>query len=212
MLSGTHVEATLVSISSTASRASPRCCWAACRWVVSRWYAREINTVLIPEMNVVASRKKVTAHMAAGSAPRPFSCEFHEGGLLGNYWAVLEKCAEVVRQILGRCIAIGRILFDRLEDDRFQILRDVGVDLPRRARFVEGDLSQQLLAVVAGEGGLEGEQLVERDAERIDVAAVVDDHALGEGLLGAHVAQRAEDVAGHRHAGVLLRCGRGRSR
>ena len=31
---------------------------------------------------------------------------------------------------------------------------------------------------------------------------MVDDHALGEGLLGAHVAERAEEVAGHRHAGV----------
>ena len=87
-----------------------------------------------------------------------------------------------------------------------------GVDLPRRPRLFEGDLSQQFLAVVAGEGGLEGEQLVERDAEGVDVAAVVDDDALGEGLLGAHVAERAEEVAGHRHAGVAVRCGPGRSR
>ena len=74
--------------------------------------------------------------------------------------------------------------------------------MPRRARLFEGDLAQQLLAVVAREGGLEREQLVERDAERVDVAAVVDDDALGERLLGAHVAERAQEVAGHRHAGV----------
>jgi hypothetical protein len=41
-------------------------------------------------------------------------------------------------------------------------------------------------------------------AERINIAAVVDDHALGERLLGAHVAQGAQDVASHGHAGVLF--------
>ena len=68
-------------------------------------------------------------------------------------------------------------------------------------------MAQQFLAVRGGEGGLEREQLVERGAEGVDVAAVVDDHALGERLLGAHVAERAEQVAGHRHAGVLFDAG-----
>ena len=86
-------------------------------------------------------------------------------------------------------------------------MRNATVDLSWRARVVERDLAQELVAVVAGEGGLEREQLVERDAEGVDVAAVVDDDALGEGLLGAHVAERAEEVAGHRHAGVLFDAG-----
>ena len=65
-------------------------------------------------MNVVASRKKVTAQMAAGWRRDHFRARFHEGGLFGNDWAVLEKCAEVVGQFLGRGIAVGRVLFDRL--------------------------------------------------------------------------------------------------
>ena len=51
-----------------------------------------------------------------------------------------DKPPQVVGELLGRRVAIGRILFDRLQNDRFQILRDAGVDLPRFARLVERDL------------------------------------------------------------------------
>ena len=40
-----------------------------------------------------------------------------------------------------------------------------------------GDLADELLAVVATEGGLEGEQLVEGEAQRVDVGAVIE-HAV----------------------------------
>ena len=44
--------------------------------------------------------------------------------------------------------------------------------------------------------GLERQQFVERRAEGVDVGAVIDEAVLGEGLLGGHVAQRADQVAG----------------
>ena len=66
------------------------------------------------------------------------------------------------------------------------------------ARLVVGDLPQQFAAVGRVERGLERQQLVERGAQRIDVGAMVEHHARAERLLGAHVAERAQQVAGHR--------------
>ncbi len=63
-------------------------------------------------------------------------------------------------------------------------------------------MSQRFFAVVARERGLEREQFVERNAKGIDVGAVIDRDPLGESLFRAHVAQRADEVSGHRHAGV----------
>ena len=55
--------------------------------------------------------------------------------------------------------------------------------------------------------GSQRQQLVQRRPQRVDVGAVVDHHALGQRLLGAHVAQRADQVAGHRQPRVALHLG-----
>ena len=49
----------------------------------------------------------------------------------------------------------------------------------------------------ASKGTLPARHLVEDDAERVDVGAVVDERA--GGLLGAHVMRRPEDAAGLGH-------------
>ena len=78
------------------------------------------------------------------------------------------------------------------------------VEPPRRLRLLEGDLPQQLLAVLPVEGRPQRQQLVQRRAQRVDVGAVVDRHALGQRLLRAHVTQRAHQVARHRQAGLAV--------
>ena len=69
------------------------------------------------------------------------------------------------------------------------------------------DLPQERLPVGAVEDRPQRQQLVQRRAERVDVGAVVDQDALAGRLLGAHVAQRAEQVAGLRQAGVGVELG-----
>ena len=59
----------------------------------------------------------------------------------------------------------------------------------------------------AGDGRLQGQQLIKRRAQGIDVGAAVDHGPLPGRLLGAHVAQRAGQVAGERQAGVPLDVG-----
>ncbi len=60
--------------------------------------------------------------------------------------------------------------------------------------IVVGDLPDQRVAVAFVEWGAEGQELVERRPERIDVAAVVDDPPASQELLRAGVAERAEEL------------------
>ena len=71
---------------------------------------------------------------------------------------------------------------------------------------------KQLVVVAAVEGRPEGQQLVEGQAQGVDVGALVDHPAAGQGLLGAHVAERADQVAGPRQAEHRRGTGPGRSR
>ena len=68
------------------------------------------------------------------------------------------------------------------------------------------------LPVGASKRGLQRQQFVQRGPERIDVGAVVEHDARAERLLRAHVAERAEQVAGHRQVGAGLELRPGRSR
>ena len=68
-----------------------------------------------------------------------------------------------------------------------------GVERPQPRRDSGGDLLDQLVAVAFVEGRLEGQEFVEGQAERKDVAAGV---GVAVELFGRHVAERAEDVAG----------------
>ena len=75
---------------------------------------------------------------------------------------------------------------------------------PRCFRFAESDLVEEFAAIAAVVGGEQGQELVERRAQRIDVGALIDDPAPGRRLLGAHVAQGPDHVAGHRQAAARL--------
>jgi hypothetical protein len=139
--------------------------------------------------------------------PRPAPQSLPQRRPPGVNGLVFQETPEVVGQLLGRGVALLRVLGHRLEHDRFQLDRDGPVPAPRRGRFLEGDLAHDRLGVVAVVRGLQRQQLVERHAERIDVGAVVHGHPLGQGLLRTHVADRADQVAGHGHAGVTLHAG-----
>jgi hypothetical protein len=120
---------------------------------------------------------------------------------------VLQEAAQVVRQFLRRRVPVGGPLGAGLEYDRLQVRGDGLVQAPRPARLVLGDLPEQFLAVAAVEGGSQGQQLVQRHAERVDVGAVVHRLAPAHGLLRAHVAQRSHQVAREREPGVGAEAG-----
>ena len=100
-----------------------------------------------------------------------------------------------------------RLLGHRLQDDRLQIVRDRPVHLAGSAWIVLDDATQERPAVFLGKRGPERERLVERHTQRVDVRVVVQHTVVALGLLGTHVAERAQHVAGHRDVGAALRLG-----
>jgi hypothetical protein len=120
---------------------------------------------------------------------------------------IQQPAPQVVGQLLRRRVAVRRVLLQRLQDDDLQLRGDGPVDRPRPPRLLEGDLPQQFLAVAAPEDRLQCQKLVQRCPQRVDVGAVVHHHPFGQRLLGAHVAQRAHQVAGDGQPGVALDVG-----
>src|SRR5262249_1440032 len=108
----------------------------------------------------------------------------------------VEEPPEVVGQVLRRCVPLGRFLRDRLLENRRQIGRDRRVEFSQRRRLIRGDLAQDLVAVLAVQGGPEGQELIEGHAERVDVSAAINDDVFRQRLLRAHITQRAQKVAG----------------
>ena len=74
-------------------------------------------------------------------------------------------------------------------------------------RFILDDPADDLLPVVALEGRPKREKLVQRDAQRVDVGAGVDQARTPAGLLGTHVLQRSRHVAGLGQACLLGQAG-----
>ncbi len=87
--------------------------------------------------------------------------------------------AEIGGELASGLVAVGGFFGGGFENDGFEVGGDGGVELARRGGVVVRELLEERLAVVGGEGGTAGEQLVERDAERVDVGAVVEDGRAG---------------------------------
>ena len=88
-------------------------------------------------------------------------------------------------------------------DDRAKFRREVGPDGGQRRRLLADVLQRDLEGVAAAERRVAGEHLIAGDAERVDVAAVIDGLALD--LLGAHEQRRAHRGAGRREIDGLVR-------
>ena len=106
--------------------------------------------------------------------PGPASRPRWGGGAVGRGSGGRRGTVGGRRRLRRRAIAIVDLLGHRRGEDRFQVSRDRRVEPPGGDWLVAGDLAEQLLAVVAVEGGLEGRQLVEGRPEAVDVGPRVD--------------------------------------
>ena len=134
--------------------------------------------------------------------PGQFAESFGRGRPPRQDRPVVEEALQVVGQFPGRGIALRRLLAERLQHDRFQLTRHGGMKRARRSRLVVGDLPQQFVAVASLEDGPQRQQLIEGGPQRVNVAAVVHHAVPRQDLLGAGVAERAEQFAGHGEPGV----------
>jgi len=102
--------------------------------------------------------------------------------------------------IIGKAPMVGTLASMQAEP-LFRIVVDGKIDLDVEVPSLHvPKLKPGATARVAVDGGPERQQLIEGHTERVDVGAAVNDDTLSQRLLGAHVAERAEEVAGHRHA------------
>ncbi len=107
---------------------------------------------------------------------------------------------EVLRQRLGRSVAVRRFLAQALEHDGLEVARHARVDLFRLDGIALDDLAQRVGVVLATKRRPPGDHFVERRPERVDVRPVIDRNLLPPRLLRAHVERRADDIARDRQA------------
>jgi hypothetical protein len=100
---------------------------------------------------------------------------------------------QVLPQRLGRRVTILRVLGARLQDDRLPVAGNARVERARPRRVLGLDPLDELEPVGRLERRPERDQLVEGQAQGVDVGAAV---GLAAEPLGGHVAERAQDVAG----------------
>ena len=97
---------------------------------------------------------------------------------------------QVVGEVAGRAVPLGRPLGEHLLADPFQLAGDRVVDLPGRTLLGPRDLVQDLRQRLAPERLAAGQELVEDHAEAEHVGPPIDPVPLPPRLLGAHVSGR----------------------
>ncbi len=104
---------------------------------------------------------------------------------------VLDEPLQLGGHLLGAPEPVARVLGEGLEDDRLQVAGNASLELPRRRRSIVLDLANQLELVLSLERRAQGQQLVERRAECVEVALGIRDAAEP---LGGHVPEGSGDV------------------
>ena len=111
--------------------------------------------------------------------------------------SALGQLAQVLPHVARRLVAEGRRLLQRARHDRVERLRHHGIQRRRRRRRLVQDLVDDLGRRRPGKRHPAGRQLVEHDAEREQVGAMID--AASERLLRRHVRDGADHHAGDGH-------------
>ena len=113
----------------------------------------------------------------------------------------------------GRCggVTVARFLDQALQADHFEVAGHPGVEPRRRHRLLRSHQVERLERGRAFEGRPPRQALVEDRPQRVHVHRRADGAGPGGGLLGGHVARRAQDGARARLAGVGVLDGLGQA-
>ena len=149
----------------------------------------------------VAPGAELAHVLAAAQRPPQVLEHVHRAG--ADRLAV-EEAAQVVGQRLGALVAVGRVFFQALQADGFQVAIDVRVEQARRGRVALQHLHHGVHRRLGLEGRPAGQALVEDGAEAVNVGGGAQLLDAPGGLLGGHVARRAEDGAGARLLAVVV--------
>ena len=170
------------SASADVSSACSRCAFSAASAFSMSWFAATterlaaaVVTDAITDTAVVVTIKTIAAAVAVASAGlrrhHRQACSARADAP-GQDRPVVEEPPQVVGQLAGRLVAVGRVAGDRLEDDRLQVARDARVDLPRRRAASSCDhLVDQLRRSCPRERRPQRRAARRASAQAVDVAA-----------------------------------------
>ena len=113
---------------------------------------------------------------------------------------VFQESPQVLGQGLGRAVPLRRVLLQALQGDRLQVARRARHQPRRRHRLGRLDLLERLQDRRPPERRTTDQEFVQDHAQRVDVGERADLLGLALGLLGGHVAGRAQDRLGRRQA------------
>src|SRR5207245_10150191 len=120
---------------------------------------------------------------------------------------VLEETLEILRQLLGRRVALLRRLGQSLQNDGLQLDRQGFIEASRRTRLIAVNLPKKFLPIFSWKDGLQCQEFVKGRTQAVDIGAQVDQSRSPLRLFGTHVTQRTEQVAGLGQAGFALASG-----
>ena len=104
--------------------------------------------------------------------------------------------ADVARQIGGRGVAAGLVFLERFGDDGLDVTAIGPVDRAEGCRVVLHNCPCRLVYVACDVvRQVTGEQFVEDDTQRVDVAADVEVKRIREDLLRTHIRERSDELA-----------------
>lgn len=115
---------------------------------------------------------------------RPADVAFEERLPAGLDRLVVYEALQIVAQRPGRLVAVQRVAVNRLMYDRHQVARHLAVEPVQPRRLGGSHLLDQAIALLFRERRTQGRQLIERQPQRVDVAAAI---GLGVERLRRHV-------------------------
>ncbi len=137
--------------------------------------------------------------VAGLEAPQPLR---HDGRCLlvgrepkGAGRLAVAPVSQVVGQLGGRGVTLGRALGQALHADPRQLGRDARIDLVRRPWVAPLDLLEQVRRLRRRERAEAGEDLIQDDPQAPEVAPAVEPVDLAADLLGRHVRTRPRQLA-----------------
>ena len=114
----------------------------------------------------------------------------------------VEETIQILGQVARRVVAPGGIFLQALGDQGLQVLGEVGDDLAERLRLLQDELEEDTGEVQILERRDARQELVEDDAQTVDIRPPVEGLPLG--LLGREVGRGAADHPGPRQPGLPL--------
>src|SRR5262245_21463506 len=124
----------------------------------------------------------------------PLCCPTREARRAGENRPTFQETAEILGKLLGGRKSLVRELGNRLEHNRLEIDRNQPIPIAKRFAAEARAVDEQLRIDGVTCWMMKRRQLIQRNTERINVCAVVDQGRSAQRLFGTHIARRTQNI------------------